>query len=95
LTDPHPRLGEISGDWCPTVLRHRSIAKIATVSEDGTFVPVIQPGPITDDGLRIIRSGRHGDPVVIDGLVRARPGSKVTPQRARSSRGAALAAARR
>jgi len=55
---------------------------VMTVQDDGTVVPkVVQPGPITDDGLRIIRSGlAAGDRVVIDGLVRARPGSKVTPQ---------------
>lgn len=55
---------------------------VMTVSADGTVVPkVVRPGPITDDGLRIIRSGLDlKDQVVIDGLVRARPGAKVTPQ---------------
>jgi RND family efflux transporter MFP subunit len=53
-----------------------------TVAEDGTVVPkVVRPGPMTDDGLRIIRSGLAvNDRIVIDGLVRARPGGKVTPQ---------------
>jgi hypothetical protein len=36
---------------------------------------------MTDDGLRIIRSGlAPTDRVIINGLVRARPGGKVTPQ---------------
>lgn len=52
-----------------------------TVTEDGTVVPkVIRPGP-TYDGLRIIRTGLEpGDRIIIDGLMRARPGAKVTPQ---------------
>src|SRR5580692_2005074 len=64
------------------VVTDQSRKLVMTVKEDGTVVPkVVRPGPITDDGLRIIRSGLEpGDQVVIDGLVRARPGSKVTPQ---------------
>ena len=64
------------------VVTDQSRKLVMTVKEDGTVVPkVVRPGPITDDGLRIIRSGLDpGDRVVIDGLVRARPGSKVTPQ---------------
>ena len=64
------------------VVTDQSRKLVMTVKEDGTVVPkVVRPGPITDDGLRIIRSGLDpGDQVVIDGLVRARPGSKVTPQ---------------
>jgi RND family efflux transporter MFP subunit len=54
---------------------------LMTVSDDGTVVPkVVQPGP-TYGGLRIIRSGiAPTDRVVINGLIRARPGAKVTPQ---------------
>lgn len=54
---------------------------VMTVTEDGTVVPkVIRPGP-TYDGLRIIRAGLEpGDRIIIDGLMRARPGGKVTPQ---------------
>jgi RND family efflux transporter MFP subunit len=64
------------------IVTDQSRKMVMTVSEDGTVVPkVVRPGPITDDGLRIIRSGlTASDRVVIDGLVRARPGSKVTPQ---------------
>jgi RND family efflux transporter MFP subunit len=64
------------------VVTDQSRKLVMTVKEDGTVAPkVVRPGPITDDGLRIIRSGLDpGDQVVIDGLVRSRPGSKVTPQ---------------
>ena len=41
---------------------------------------VVEIGALSD-GLRIIRSGLAADDrVVINGLVRARPGAKVTPQ---------------
>lgn len=54
---------------------------LMTVQEDGTVVPkVVRPGP-TYQGLRIIREGiQPTDRIVINGLVRARPGAKVTPQ---------------
>lgn len=54
---------------------------VMTVTEDGTVVPkIIRPGP-TYDGLRIVRKGLEpGDRIIIEGLMRVRPGSKVTPQ---------------
>ncbi len=54
---------------------------VMTVTADGTVVPkIIRPGP-TYDGLRIVRNGLEpGDRIIIDGLMRARPGAKVTPQ---------------
>ena len=54
---------------------------VMTVKVDGTVAPrVVEPGP-TYQGLRIVRSGLStDDTVIIDGVVRARPGSKVTPQ---------------
>ncbi|HLN10204.1 MAG TPA: efflux RND transporter periplasmic adaptor subunit [Xanthobacteraceae bacterium] len=54
---------------------------VMTVSADGTVVPrVVRPGP-TYEGLRIVRDGlAAGDTIIINGLVRARPGAKVTPQ---------------
>ncbi len=54
---------------------------VMTVNADNTIVPkVVRPGP-THDGLRIIRDGLlPTDRIVIDGLMRARPGVKVTPQ---------------
>ncbi len=54
---------------------------VMTVSADGTVAPrVIRPGP-TYEGLRIVRDGlAANDTIIINGLVRARPGAKVTPQ---------------
>jgi multidrug efflux pump subunit AcrA (membrane-fusion protein) len=54
---------------------------VMTVKEDGTVVPaIVRTGPMID-GLRVIRSGlQPTDQVVINGLMRARPGGKVTPQ---------------
>jgi hypothetical protein len=53
-----------------------------TVAEDGTVEPrVIRPGPPQPGGLRIVREGLTGiERIIINGLVRARPGGKVTPQ---------------
>src|SRR6266566_2480640 len=64
------------------VVTDQSRKVVMTVKEDGTVEPkVVRPGPMTDDGLRIIRSGlMTTDRVIINGLVRARPGGKVTPQ---------------
>ncbi|HEX7006565.1 MAG TPA: efflux RND transporter periplasmic adaptor subunit [Alphaproteobacteria bacterium] len=54
---------------------------VMTVGDDGTVKPrVIRPGPM-ELGLRIVREGLSPDDrIIIDGLVRARPGAKVTPQ---------------
>jgi multidrug efflux system membrane fusion protein len=54
---------------------------VFTVADDGTVgTKLIELGPIVD-GLRVIRSGlAPTDRIVIDGLQRARPGQKVTPQ---------------
>ena len=53
---------------------------VMTVAADGTVVPkVVEIGGLSN-GLRIIRSGlAPDDRVVIDGLVRVRPGVKVSP----------------
>ena len=63
------------------VVTDQSSKLLMTVTEDGTVVPkLVRLGP-TIDGLRVVRSGLDPkDRVVIDGLVRARPGGKVTPQ---------------
>jgi RND family efflux transporter MFP subunit len=55
---------------------------VMTVAEDGTVVPKpIRPGPAQPGGLRIVREGLSGDEkIIINGLVRARPGAKVTPE---------------
>jgi RND family efflux transporter MFP subunit len=54
---------------------------VMTVTADGTVVPKpIRPGP-QHDGLRIVRSGLSADDtIIIDGLLRARPGAKVKPE---------------
>jgi RND family efflux transporter MFP subunit len=63
------------------VVTDQSRKLLMTVKDDGTVVPkVVRPGP-TYEGLRIIRSGiEPTDRIVINGLMRARPGTKVTPQ---------------
>jgi RND family efflux transporter MFP subunit len=54
---------------------------VMTVAADGTVVPKpVEVGALSD-GLRIISAGlAPTDRVIINGLMRARPGSKVTPQ---------------
>jgi membrane fusion protein, multidrug efflux system len=54
---------------------------VFTVADDGTVgTKLIELGPIVD-GLRVIRSGlAANDRIVIDGIQRARPGQKVTPE---------------
>ncbi len=54
---------------------------IFSVGDDGTVaMKLVELGPIVD-GLRVIRSGlSSSDRIVIDGLQRARPGQKVTPE---------------
>ena len=53
---------------------------VLTVAADGTVVPkMIRPGP-TYGNLRIVRDGLFaGDTIIIEGLMRAHPGGKVTP----------------
>ena len=65
-----------------SVVTDQSTKLLFTVSEDGTVVPKpVELGAVTDGGLRIIRSGITAeDKVIINGLLRARPGQKVTPQ---------------
>jgi RND family efflux transporter MFP subunit len=54
---------------------------VMVVKDDGTVeARVIRPGPMID-GLRVVRDGlKDTDKIIIDGLVRARAGAKVTPQ---------------
>lgn len=55
--------------------------KLVMTVKDGTVIPkVIKPGPM-QDGLRVIRDGiAPDDQIIINGLMRARPGAKVTAQ---------------
>jgi RND family efflux transporter MFP subunit len=64
------------------VVTDQSVKLLFTVSADGTVVPKpVDLGPVTDDGLRVVRSGiTPDDEVIISGLLRARPDQKVTPE---------------
>lgn len=65
------------------VVTDQSVKLLFTVAEDGTVVPKpVELGSVTDGGLRIIRSGiTPDDKIIISGLLRARPGEKVTPEK--------------
>jgi len=64
------------------ILTDQSNRIVMTVKDDGTVEPkMIRPGPTQPGGLRIVRDGLTGqEKVIINGLVRARPGAKVTAQ---------------
>ena len=71
--DPRPRLrgGDRSVGQAPVHRQRRRHGR----AEAG------RTGAVTDDGLRIIRSGiTPDDRVIINGLLRARPGGKVTAE---------------
>lgn len=55
---------------------------VLTVTADNTVVPkYVTLGQLTADNLRVIKSGISADDrIVVEGLMRARPGQKVTPQ---------------
>jgi RND family efflux transporter MFP subunit len=63
------------------VVSDQSRKLLMVVAEDGTVSPrVVTLGPL-EDGLRIVRDGiKPADRVVINGLMRVRPGAKVTAQ---------------
>lgn len=62
------------------ILSDQSHKIVLTVAADGTVVPhVVELGNI-DEGLRIIKAGiSPADQVIVNGLMRAHPGAKVTP----------------
>ena len=70
----------------PAVVPDQSRQIVMTVAADGTVVPkVVETGDLYH-GLRIIRGGLAADDrVVIDGLVRVRPGPRSRRSTARSS----------
>jgi RND family efflux transporter MFP subunit len=74
--EPAPALLVPAGAIVPDQSRQM----VMTVAADGTVVPkAVETGEL-QNGLRVIRSGlAPTDLVVIDGLVRVRPGAKVTP----------------
>jgi len=55
---------------------------VLAVGADNTAVQkYVTLGPLTDDNLRVIRDGiTAGDRIVVNGLMRVRPGQKVTPE---------------
>ena len=64
------------------VVTDQSTKLLFTVAPDGTVVPKpVELGPVVDGNLRIIRNGiDKDDNVIVVGLLRARPGQKVTPE---------------
>ena len=72
------------------VVTDQSVKLLFAVAPDGTVVPKpVDLGPVTDDNLRVIRSGiTPDDSVIINGLLRARPGQKVTPEQGKIESGA-------
>jgi multidrug efflux system membrane fusion protein len=81
------RLRVATGEPAPALLvpavaivPDQSRQMVMTVAADGTVVPkAVETGEV-HNGLRVIRSGiAPTDLIIIDGLVRARPGAKVTP----------------
>jgi RND family efflux transporter MFP subunit len=65
-----------------SVVTDQSTKMLFAVAPDGTVVPKpVELGPVVDGNLRIIRSGiGKDDEVIVSGLLRARPGQKVTPE---------------
>ena len=64
------------------IVADQSNKVVMTVSGDGVVEPrVIRPGPSYAGGLRIVRTGLGPqDRIVINGLMRVRPGARVDPQ---------------
>ncbi|MFT8246718.1 efflux RND transporter periplasmic adaptor subunit [Roseomonas sp. BN140053] len=84
------RTGEADSLLVPdaAVAADQTTRMVLTVAADGTVVPKpVSLGPVVD-GLRVIRSGLSPeDRVVISGLHRARPGSRVTAELGRINAG--------
>ncbi|CAH2604944.1 Efflux RND transporter periplasmic adaptor subunit [Rhodovastum atsumiense] len=80
------RVGESDALLVPeeAVAADQAARIVLTVAADGTVVPKpVSLGPVVD-GLRVVREGLSAqDRVVVSGLHRARPGSKVTAELAR------------
>ena len=64
------------------IVTDQSRKVVLTVGADDVVTPkIIRPGPSQPGGLRIVRRGlTPEDRIVINGLIRARPGNKVTPK---------------
>lgn len=64
------------------IVTDQSRKVVLTVGEDDMVTPkIIRPGPSQPGGLRIVRRGLNvDDRIVINGLIKARPGTKVSPK---------------
>lgn len=64
------------------VVTDQSTKMLFSVAPDGTVVPKpVELGSVVDGNLRIVQSGIDKDTnVIVTGLLRARPGQKVTPE---------------
>jgi RND family efflux transporter MFP subunit len=64
------------------IVTDQSRKVVLTVGADGVVTPkIIRPGPSQPGGLRIVRRGLEADDtIIINGLMRARPGAKVAPK---------------
>ncbi len=73
------------------VVTDQSTKLLFTMAPDGTVVPKpVELGPVIDGNLRLVRSGiTKDDNVIVVGLLRARPGQKVTPEQG-TTEGAAV-----
>jgi RND family efflux transporter MFP subunit len=79
LVGSHPYAGLLVPDSAVTTDQSREVVYIVG-ADNKVREQLVDPGPVAD-GLRVIRSGlKPTDRVVIDGLMRARPGKAVTPQ---------------
>ena len=67
------------------IVTDQSRKVVLTVDGEGTVTPrIIRPGPSQPGGLRIVRRGlEREDRIIINCLIRARPGTKVTPKEGR------------
>ena len=62
------------------IVTDQSRKLVMTVQDDTVTPKVVRLGPI-QDGLRVVQGGiADNDRIIINGLMRARPGAKVTPQ---------------
>ena len=66
----------------PPSAREQTRKFVLTVGADNKVVPkYVTLGQITKDNLRVIKSGIGADDrIIVNGLLRARPGQNVTPQ---------------
>jgi RND family efflux transporter MFP subunit len=63
-------------------------------AENKAVTRYVTLGQLTDDGLRVIKDGLDaGDRVIVNGLMRVRPGQKVTPKEEGTAPSAAAASA--